>query len=174
MTLDEKITSRENRRLKDARKVRDGRSDELIFVEGLRLAEEALRSGVEVDECFVTSSFTETERGKDVKAKIRQLGRPIFELSENLFESIADTKNSQGIILICHRPTAKNLELASEKLPIIVCLDQVNNPSNLGAVCRTAEGAGASGLVVTLGSADIYSSKSLRAAMGSAFRLRVQ
>src|SRR4051794_8027117 len=112
MIGEEKITSRENRRLKDARKVRDGRSDDLIFVEGLRLAEEALRSDLKVNECFVTSGFTDTERGNYLLEKIRQIGPPIFEVSENLFESIADTKNSQGVILICHRPSSENPELA--------------------------------------------------------------
>jgi TrmH family RNA methyltransferase len=173
MIGEEKITSRENRRLKDARKVRDGRSDDLIFVEGLRLADEALRSGLKVNECFVTSGFSETDRGNYLLEKIGQIGTPIFELSENLFESIADTKNSQGVILICHRPSSENPEPALGKLPIIVCLDQVNNPSNLGAVCRTVEAADASGLVLTQGSADIFSPRSLRAAMGSAFRLRI-
>ena len=59
-----KITSRDNQKIKLARKVRDGKIDNLIFVEGLRLAEEALRSNLEISDVFFTEDFSKSERGK--------------------------------------------------------------------------------------------------------------
>ncbi len=59
-----KITSRDNPRLKQAGRVRDGKVKNLIFVEGLRLAEEVLRSDLEIEEIFIGDNFTKTERGK--------------------------------------------------------------------------------------------------------------
>lgn len=169
----EKITSRDNRRLVHARKVRDGRIAEQIFIEGRRLAKEALRSGIELDECFVTESFDDG----DVLDMVSQLGVSIANLPDRIFGSIADTKQSQGIILIGKRP-ASALELIEGRLkrsriPIVVFLEAINNPSNLGAILRTAEAADAAGVIVSKNSADVFSPKALRSAMGSAFRLAV-
>ena len=60
------ITSRDNAKLAMARKVRDGKMDDLIFIEGLRLAEEALRSDIVISDCFVTPAFAKTERGGEL------------------------------------------------------------------------------------------------------------
>jgi TrmH family RNA methyltransferase len=176
MIITEKLTSRDNQRLKHAKRVRDAKTDGLMFVEGLRLCEEALRSGVRARECFVTAKFAETERGKALLKEAASAATPIFELSENLFESIAETKSPQGVIMICDRPADAAIDLAPDrrKLPVIVFLNEVNNPSNLGAIMRVAEAAGAAGIITTPGSADAYSPKVLRASAGSAFRLRIQ
>jgi TrmH family RNA methyltransferase len=63
--------------------------------------------------------------------------------------------------------------LSTTSVPIVVFLYETNNPSNLGAVIRTAEAAGAAGVIVSTGSADAFSPKAVRAAMGSSFRLPV-
>lgn len=174
-----KIESRDNPRLKHARKVRDGRVTEQIYVEGVRLAEEAVRSGLQIEECLYASSFGAAEREQELLSTVSRRCNDLFELSNRLFPSIADTKTTQGIILLCKRPAAdresfdRKIHLAGESLPLVVMLTEVNNPSNLGAVIRTAEAAGASGLIVSKNSADAFSPKALRAAMGSAFRLPV-
>jgi TrmH family RNA methyltransferase len=87
-----------------------------------------------------------------------------------IFRSIADTENPQGIIVLARKPIGS---LGNFLQGLIVLLHRVNNPSNLGAVVRTAEAAGAAGLITTAGSADAFSPKSLRASMGSAFRLPI-
>jgi TrmH family RNA methyltransferase len=102
----------------------------------------------------------------------------IVEVPERIFASMADTKNSQGVILVAERPPTENgssimSALASAKLPLVIFLNEINNPSNLGALLRTAEAAGAAGVIASRNSADVYSPKALRAAMGSAFRLAI-
>ena len=169
----EKITSRDNRRLVNVRKVRDGKASEQIFVEGRRLVEEALRSGLIIDECFVVDDFL---NGELVDAVARRTDQ-IFEISKKLFSSIADTERPQGIILIAKRPTigAESIgsNISSATLPVVVFLSEINNPSNLGAIMRTAEAAGVAGVVVSANSADVYSPKALRGAMGASFRLSI-
>src|ERR1043166_7351730 len=169
----ERITSRDNQRLVNARKVRDGKIANQIFIEGKRLAVEAFRSGVEVAECFLREGFHD----KHLAEVIAERNCDVSELPDRIFESIADTKNSQGIVLIGKRP-AHTLEsikrrLNSSPVPIVVVLTEINNPSNLGAVLRTAEAAGIAGVIVTENSADAYSAKTLRASMGAAFRLPI-
>ena len=150
-----KISSRDNAKLVSARKVRDGKIDDLIFIEGLRLAEEALRSALTVRDCFVTPAFADTERGRDLIGRIHAANLPISEVAESLFPSIADTKNSQGVVVITDRPIGglaaieKNIQAA--KSAIVVFLSEVNDPSNLGAVFRTAEASGVAGIVVSTG-----------------------
>lgn len=171
------ITSRENPRLKHARKVRGGREKDAIFVEGLRLAEEGVKSGLHILECFLTEEIKENERAKDLLAQINRKTKNLFQVPEQIFNSLSDTKTSQGIILICGKPeTGKDIaekafSLNFEKFPLIVLLHQINNPSNLGAILRTAEAVGVSSVILTENSADVFSPKALRGAMGASFRL---
>lgn len=171
-----KITSRDNQRLKHARKVRDngGGGEDLIFVEGARLAEEVLRSNLKIFDVLYTESFAATERGQALASKLRDFNPA--EVSQQIFDSLADTKNSQGIILICEKPkTGKHLIetnlLTGEKLPLVIALHRINNPANLGAILRTAEAAGVAGVITTKNSADAFSPKALRGAMGAALRI---
>lgn len=166
MQRTEIIKSRDNVRLKFARRVRDGKESGLIFVEGLRMAGEALRSGIEIEEGFVSETFAEKNR-----AIVRDLTTSVRYVSSNLFDSIADTENSQGIVLIAKRPERK-IESAS-KIQLALFLYEVNNPANLGAVMRTAEAAGVDRLFVSENSADAFSPKAIRASMGSCFRLPI-
>lgn len=168
----EQITSRDNARLKHARAVRDVRVDDEIFIEGLRLAEEAAES-LEITDFFCTPEFSETERGFELLKKLQSVNGAV--LTQKLLESISDTKTPQGIVLLARKPeTGKSIlseKLKSLDAPLIVVLHEMNNPANVGAVLRTAEAADVSGAILTRNSADVFSPKSLRAAMGAAFRL---
>ena len=171
----EKISSRDNQRLVAARKVRDGNEVGRIFIEGKRLAEEALQSNIEIDECFFKSEFDDY----DLLYSVADRAKNTFELSAKLFDSIADTRNPQGIILIAKSPSngkekiVERLDQLVSGLPVVLFLKEINNPANLGAIMRTAEAAGVAGVVVSTGSADVYSAKAVRAAMGASFRVPV-
>lgn len=170
----EKIESRDNQRLKFARHVRDGKVHGYIFIEGRRLAAEAIKSGLVIKDCFISSNLDAIALAGELSMRTSAVAK----VPDRIFDSIVDTKNSQGIVLIAERPTiytgvSMALAIKSSKLPLVIVLDRVNNPSNLGAVLRAAEAAGAAGVITTRNSADVYSAKSLRAAMGSAFRLSV-
>ena len=171
----EKITSRDNQRLVNARKVRGGNGGNLIFIEGRRLVEEALRSDIVIDECFYVDGFRNRELLSGIAAKTSK----IFEIPERIFRTIADTNNPQGTILLGQRPS-RGLRIIEERmgaqptmLPVVLFLNEIGNPANLGAILRTAEAAGVVGVVVSENSADAFSPKALRAAMGSSFRLPI-
>ncbi len=167
------ITSKENARLKNARAVRDGRENDFIFVEGLRLAEELAATNLEITDCFVTPEFARSERGAALLGKFAHLRAAT--LNENLLASISDTKTPPGIVVLAKKPAVGRavLETAlkSDEAPLLIVLHKLNNPANVGAILRTAEAAGASGAILTRDSADVFSPRSLRGAMGSAFRL---
>ena len=169
----EKITSRDNRRLVHARKVREGKISSQIFIEGRRLVGESLRSDLTIDECFVSESF----RDDDLLDAVTKNTNSIAEIPDRICRALADTDRPQGIILIATRPTTSSdlieLRLGSSTLPIVIFLKEINNPSNLGAIFRVAEASGVTGIVVSTNSVDVYSPKAIRAAMGSSFRLPV-
>lgn len=160
------ITSRDNPKLKQIRKIRDGHDSGFIFVEGLRLSREALRSPVTIAVAVFARSFGENSEFESIAETII--------VPDKIFGSIADTKNPQGVILIAERP-ATDRKAFEERFDggTSVLLHRVNNPSNLGAILRTCEAAGINNVIVTRDSADVFSPKALRASMGSAFRLNI-
>ncbi len=160
------ITSRDNPKLKRIKKIRDGNDPEFIFIEGLRLAREAMRSPVSVTNAVFARSFGESSEFDRIADKI--------VVPDKIFESLADTKNPQGVVLIAQRPASDRTAFESRfDGESSVLLHRVNNPSNLGAILRTCEAAGINNVIVTRDSADAFSTKALRASMGSAFRLNI-
>jgi TrmH family RNA methyltransferase len=115
----------------------------------------------------------------NVLDSLNKSGAAISVISDNLLASISDTVTPQGLVLICERSAVDKESFENKvsqnrsKIPLIVGLFGVNDPSNLGASLRIAEGAGARGLITTTGSADVFSPKCVRASAGSAFRVPI-
>jgi RNA methyltransferase, TrmH family len=170
-----KITSRDNSLLRRARAVRDGKIGELIFVEGLRLCEEALSSKMEIEAVIYSDHIARKDRAASLIQNLNSVARDSAEVSEKLLESISYTKTPQGIVVLAARPTNDESSFAAKqpKTPLLVILHEINNPVNVGAIARTAEAAGATGIIATANTADPFSPKALRGAMGSAFRVPV-
>ena len=172
----QKITSRDNQKLKFARKIRDGRENEFLFVEGVRLAEEFLKSDLKIADCFFTPDFSNNERNEVLLDRVSEQTENLFEIPEQIFNTLADTKNSQGLILTGEKPQTGNEKINLEKsefqnFPLIVLLHEINNPNNLGAILRTCEAVGVANVILTKNSADVFSPKAIRSAMGASFRL---
>jgi RNA methyltransferase, TrmH family len=170
-----KITSRDNSLLRHARIVRDGKADDLIFVEGLRLCEEALSSQLEIDAVIYSEEITRKERAAQLIEQLGAATQKVASVSEKLLESISYTKTPQGIVVLASRPAndEANFKQKQPLSPFLVILHGVNNPVNVGAILRTAEAAGVTGAITTAHTSDAFSPKALRGAMGSAFRLPI-
>lgn len=141
----------------------------LFLAEGLRTVEEAVRYS-KVRSIFYTAIEDERTRSVLEEAAAKQV--QLICVSENVMKKIADTESPQGIIAVCE--TQKNsLDdlLATGKL--ILVLDRVGDPGNIGTMLRTADAAGVGGLLLLKGCADIYAPKTVRASMGSLFHLPV-
>ncbi len=157
--------------------MRDGKIQDFIFVEGVRLVKECLRSSIEIVEVFCEEDFAQDERRESLVRHLKSLDIDVFEVSNSILNSVADTKNAQGIVLIAKRPQTGQLKFEASlnqkhsNPSLVVLLSEINNPNNLGAIFRSAEAANVSGIIITTKSADAFSPKSLRASMGSAFRI---
>ncbi len=171
------IESRENPKIKNALRIKAGKNEGFVFIEGWRLAEEAVRSETKITACFILKTLGINPKFTHLLDLFAQKKIEIFEVEEKVFSMLADTKNSQGLILIAETPAhgrelvEKSFELAKHKL--LVYLSEINNPANLGAILRTAEAAGVAGIITSKNSTYIFSPKTMRSAMGANLRLPV-
>lgn len=170
-----RIRSRDNSLLRQARAVRDGKDHELIFVEGVRLCEEALRSGLKLEGVIYSEEIAHKPKATALLGEFSAVCDRLGEVSESLLATVSYTKTPQGMILLAKRPATGRHTLATNqgRPHLLVIMDGINNPVNVGAILRTAEAAGATGVIVTGDSSDPFSPKALRGAMGSAFRLPI-
>lgn len=169
------ITSRDNSLLRRARSVRDGKEPASIFVEGLRLCEEALASGLNIEAVIYSEEIARKERPAHLLEQLRGVTEKVVSVSERLLASVSYTKTPQGIVVLASRPLNEPEAFKAKQLgsPLLVIMHGINNPVNVGAILRVAEAAGAAGVIATKHTADPFSPKSLRGAMGSAFRVPI-
>ena len=160
----EPIRSRTNPHLKRVRKLQEKGGRDLIVIEGPRLLEEASS----IQEAFFSPRAH--ARNSTLVAGLQGRGIPVHLVDERLLNSLSDLEASQGALAVAARPAFD--EDAIFKPPALVpVFCGIQNPGNLGALFRTAEAAGASGALLTRGTADPMSPKALRGSMGSALRL---
>ena len=141
----------------------------LYLAEGLRTAEEAVAYKA-VETLFYVA--TDDDRTMRLLEDAAMQNIKLVCVNENVMKKIADTETPQGIIAVCkmRQPKLENL-LASGKMLLV--LDRVGDPGNIGTMLRTADAAGIGGLVLLKGCADIYAPKTVRSSMGSLFHIPV-
>ena len=154
-------------------------------MEGPRMVEEIPKERIE--RLYISESF---ERKNP--AYIRELGMPAEVLSDPVFSYVSDTKNPQGILAVVKRleytmedvlgksalkceeksgEKEKNPENHQIRVPHVIVLDNLQDPGNLGTIFRTAEAAGATGILLSSDSVDVYNPKVIRSTMGAVFRM---
>ena len=141
----------------------------LYLAEGLRTAEEAVAYKA-VETLFYVP--TDDDRTMRLLEDAAMQNIKLVCVNENVMKKIADTETPQGIIAVCkmRQPKLENL-LASGKMLLV--LDRVGDPGNIGTMLRTADAAGIGRLVLLKGCADIYAPKTVRSSMGSLFHIPV-
>ncbi len=168
----EKITARTNDKIKHA--VRLGESASLrkeageFFLEGARLCFDAVQTGIEIKQAFFTAKAL-WKYSEYTESIIAESGI-CYEISAEVSQKLSGTENPQGVFCICSVRSNSSAQL--NPAGKYIALENLQDPSNLGAVCRSAEALGLDGLIVS-GGCDIYNPKALRAAMGSSLRMPV-
>ncbi len=142
----------------------------LFAVEGVRLCEELLSSNWEIEFGLYTEAAENHERASRV-IKAAAPRCPMTRVSEAVFAKAAETKQPQGVLLIARQAVVPLGRLLNDENRLLVIIDGVQDPGNMGTLIRTADAAGADAVILTPGSADPFSGKALRAGMGSLFHL---
>jgi TrmH family RNA methyltransferase len=166
------ITSPDNATVKQARALleRKGRQQQGRFLaEGVRLVEDALRAGTHPAVLFFAPPARENERAGRVLADAEQHGARLVAVSPAVFGTLSDTVTSQHVIGVFDIPQQPALRAAH----LILVLDQLRDPGNLGTILRSAEAAAAGAVVLAPGSVDPWAPKVVRAGMGAHFRLPI-
>lgn len=140
----------------------------LFVLEGLRICDDAVTSGIKFDKLIV--SETAYSKYDEAVQNFAQNSRDCYKIPDSLFKKISDTTSPQGIIALAAMPR-KNTTI--DKKGRYIALENINDPSNLGAISRTAEALGVSGMILSSGGCDPYSPKSLRASMGTLLRMPI-
>jgi TrmH family RNA methyltransferase len=169
--LIEKITSRQNPLVKRFRRVRAGSERHHIFLEGVRLIEDALKTGAHFETVAFTSGLESNAPGLALLAALESVRCRGAHVSKQVMEAIAETATPQGVAAIVSRPYFELRDLFEMDLHTVVIADQLQDPGNIGTIIRTAEASGADCLITTRYTVDPFNHKALRASMGSALRL---
>ena len=143
----------------------------LALAEGVRLVEEVLATGVPVRAALVSPALEATPRGAALAADLRATAPKIETVGDRELAQLAATEHPQGVIVIIEPRTWSLEDMRLETRSVVLLLDAVQDPGNVGTMIRTAHGLGASGVVLLPGTAELTNPKVLRATMGAAFRL---
>lgn len=163
------ITSTKNETVKLLRslKERGNRRDlGLHLIEGERLVFDALISGIVPNTVLVESGAERIEK------RLAGMGVPFISVSRSVLEAVSDTKTPQGIAAAVKTPDTVPPPTYPENA-LIVALDRLQDPGNLGTVLRSADAMGAKAVILGEGCTDPFSPKALRSAMGSAYHIPV-
>jgi TrmH family RNA methyltransferase len=163
------ISSRQNEKLKDIRRLRGSKGDRAIL-EGAHLVREALAAELALEYLLVTPELEATNEGHDLVARSPA---PVYRVRDDVLASVTDSDSPRGVVAVASLPRRGLLELCGAGSAVLLYLDRVQDPGNLGAIARVAEAAGAGGLICREGCAHPNHPRALRGSAGSLLRLPV-
>jgi len=147
-------------------------SENKFLIEGVHLVEECLSSPYTV-ECIISSDKTGRDTYRDLIEHSNEKKIPFYSLKNVQFSKLTETKNSQGIMAVVQKKPAEEVSGLS-KSRLVIALDKINDPGNLGTIVRTAYWFGADSVITGVNSVDIYNSKVLRSSQGAVFHISVR
>jgi TrmH family RNA methyltransferase len=155
---------------------RDGkqrRAAGLYLAEGRHLAHEALRSEAPVELFLVSPALREDAEGRALLQGISRRGLPLYETADSVLDSLQDARTAQPVLALVRRQerSVDDLLATIEERPLIAVAHAIQDPGNLGSIMRSADAAGAALFVTTGEGADLHHPRTIRATMGSIFRL---
>ncbi|MEW6446730.1 MAG: RNA methyltransferase [Bacillota bacterium] len=147
--------------------------EEKFLIEGPQLILEALSADLPLEAVYCTARFA--ERGKRAKLLdlVHERGITVYQLPVEVFGRVAPTEEPQGVLAVARIRKVGLSELLRGPSPLVIVVDGLQDPGNLGTIIRTAGAAGASGAVLLPGTVDLYNPKVVRATAGALFRLPV-
>lgn len=162
------ITSTGNTKVKHmiqlGKKARERKKEGVFLVEGLKMFLEAPRE--RLVQTFVSESFLQEPGHEKLLEGIRWEA-----VKDSVFAQMSDTMTPQGILSVVRQKEQRIEEMFAGKNPLLLVLEDLQDPGNVGTIFRTAEGAGVSGILMTRNCVDIYHPKTVRATMGSIYRV---
>lgn len=166
------ISSFQNIRIKNLlslQKPKERRAQEAFVVEGVREVSLAQQGGFTVRELFLCPAIYRADGDYPVDTG----GVSVYEVTEELFSKIAYRENTGGIVAVAHTRALSLDSLPHSENPVYLVLEQVEKPGNVGAMLRTADAAGVSGVIVCDAATDFYNPNVVRSSVGCLFTVPV-
>lgn len=144
-----------------------------FYIEGARIVAQAVQTGADIEFGVIAPGLLNNEHALNAVNTLLSRGIRVVELSNAEFESISFKDNLQGIGAVVRRRSESLLNAPVSEQMTWVALDGVGNPGNLGAIMRTCDAVGCTGLLLLGNTTDPYHPAAIRASMGSFFALRM-
>ncbi len=166
------ITSAANARIKQViqwqTKAKERRRDGVFIAEGIKMFEEAPEESIL--EVYVSAGHLPgLQRTEQVWNKLEEVG--FEEVSDDIFTKMSDTQTPQGILTVLRQPEYTLESMLDAETPLLIVLENLQDPGNLGTILRTGEGAGITGVIMSKQTVDIFNPKVIRSTMGSVYRV---
>lgn len=162
------ITSVNNGQIKNIiqlnQKTKARRDQGLFVAEGRKMFGEA--PPVWVEKVYVSEALSQD---KDLMKQVAAY--PYETVSDSVFRQMSDTQTPQGVLTVLRRPSYKMEDILKGEKPLIVILEDLQDPGNAGTIFRTGEGAGVGGILLTRACVDVTNPKVIRSTMGSIYRI---
>ena len=165
------LSSAQNPKIKNLVSLREKsslrREQGLFVVEGIREVEAAIAGGFEIDSLFFVPELFSTEKAQMYKSE------RYFTLSPSIYSKVALRGTTEGIMAIAVQRERKLSEIELSSLPLVIILESVEKPGNLGAILRTADAVKADAVIICDPLTDLYNPNIIRASIGGIFTNRV-
>lgn len=169
----QRISSKDNSLIKHIKKLKEKKYRQQYreyIVEGLKLIKEAINENAKINKIIICESEDNTEMIENhLRYEIARFDCVL--VPHNIFKTLSDVETPQGIMAIIEKSQAsKKIDFNTD---IIVALDDVQDPGNLGTILRTIDSIGLKQVLVSKNTVDCYNSKVIRSTMGAIFRVNV-
>lgn len=172
----EVITSTKNQKIKDAVKLMDRRQRDqtgLMLIEGVKELALAIKDGVSISRLFYCEDLFRGSEEQIILNKAEAHGAELIQVGANVFEKLAYREDSFGLLAVARQPIKTLNDIPLKKSPLIIVVEGVEKPGNLGAILRSADAAGVDGVIVCGKSTDIFNPNVVRASIGTVFTVPV-
>lgn len=164
------ITSRHHGLVAACRAIVRG-DDARLLLDGWHLLAEALSSGLRIEWVAVDPSRVADD--PSLLERARSAGACVAHVTAAVMNAMSPVRSASGVVAVCPRPAIDPAALLAPAPALVLAAFHVQDPGNVGAIVRSADAAGATGVLLDARTADPWAWKALRASMGSTFRLPV-
>lgn len=167
------ITSKENQLIKHIIKLKEKKYrkeyNEYI-IEGVKIVEEAIEEKAKIKQIIISEDAINSELvQKHLKEKLQKID--YIQVPSNIFKLISEVEKPQGVLAVIEKENGgENIDYNQD---LILALDDLQDPGNLGTIIRTADSVGLNQILISKGTTDPYNSKVIRSTMGAIFRVKI-
>ena len=167
------ISSKENELIKHIKKLKDKKERDIsneYIIEGVKLIQEAIQEKAKIKQIIICEECEKAEAiPKEIMYEIARY--ECIYITKKLYNYLTEVKTPQGILAVIEKESnEKNIDYTQE---IIVALDGIQDPGNLGTILRTVDSIGLTQILVSKDTADSYNPKVVRSTMGAIFRVKI-